>query len=151
MHLSPSRQISIEASHGDSKQSWVRAAECALLANASIWGHIIVREGVPMSVDICRMHQSRVMLGRSSSVFTLRRSKPSRSTYIRHRILVILAWCDFVRVLTSHQQCATVESSGETWDDSVRLAVGACCEGSGRAAEDVTGCWLLEGNGVVRV
>lgn len=54
-------------------------------------------------------------------------------------------------MLTSHQQGATVESSGQTRDDSVRLAVGACGERTGRAAEDVAGCGLLESDGVVCV
>lgn len=72
-------------------------------------------------------------------------------THICHSILIILSRCDFVRVLASHQQSATVESSGQARDDSVRLAIGARGERAGRAAEDVTGCGLLEGNGIACV
>lgn len=54
-------------------------------------------------------------------------------------------------MLTRQQQSAPVECSGQTWDDSVRLAVGARGERSGRAAEDVAGCRLLEGDGTVLV
>ena len=151
INLSTSSQVSVEASHRDSKQGWVGAAQCTLLANASIWSHIIIRESVSMSVDIRRVHQSRVMLDHTSSILSIRHSKSSRSTYICHRILVVLPRRNFVRLLTSHQQCATVESSGETRDDSIRLAVGACRERSGRAAEDVAGCRLLEGDGVTLV
>lgn len=62
INTSLSSQISVEASHSDSKKSWVRAAQSALLAHASISSHIIVRESITMSVDVCGVHQSRVML-----------------------------------------------------------------------------------------
>jgi hypothetical protein len=74
-----------------------------------------------------------------------------RSTHIRHWILIILLRRNSIRVLTSHQQSATVESSGESWDDSVRFAVGAGGEWACRAAEDVAGCGLLESDCVIGV
>jgi len=67
MKINPpfSSHISVEASHGDSKQCRVRAAQSALLTNTSIASHIIVRESITMPVDIGRVHQSRVMLERT--------------------------------------------------------------------------------------
>jgi hypothetical protein len=57
-----SSHISVEASHSDSEQSRVRAAQSALLTNASVTSHIIIRESVSKPVDVRRMDQSRVML-----------------------------------------------------------------------------------------
>lgn len=151
INTSLSSQISVEASHSDSKQSWIWAAQSALLAHASISSHIIVRESVSMSVDVCGVHQSGVMLKKNSLVSSVAHNKSQRSTYVCHSILVVLSGCDSVRLLTRQQQSASVESSGQTWDDSVGLAVGARGERSGRAAEDVAGCWPLELDGVVRV
>jgi hypothetical protein len=80
-----------------------------------------------------------------------KRQTATRSTHIRHRILIVLLRRDSIWVLTSHQQSATVESSGETWDDSVCLAIGARGERSSRAAENVAGRGFLEIDGVVDV
>ena len=62
VNLPLSSHISVEASHSNSEHSWVRAAQSALLANAAIASHIIVRESIPMPVDIGCVHQSRVVL-----------------------------------------------------------------------------------------
>ena len=146
-----SSHISVEASHGNSKQSWVRAAQSTLLAHASVASHVVVRESVSKPVDVRRVDQSRVMLYHSSSVSSIAHSKFQRSTHICHRILVVLRRSNSVRLLTRQQQSASVESSGQTRDDSVGLAVGTRGERTGRAAEDVAGCWPLEGDGVVCV
>jgi hypothetical protein len=102
-----------------------------------------------MSVDIRSVHQPGIVLSRSQ--YSIVRITVRKFTHVRHRILIILPWSNSIWVLTSHQQSTTVESCGETWDDSVRLAVGSCGERSGRAAEDVAGRGFLERDGVVGV
>lgn len=146
-----SSHISIEASHSDSKQSWVRAAQSALLTHASITSDIIVRESVSMSINVCSVHESRVVLESELLASRVGYSKSQRSTHVCHSILVVSCRRNSVRLLARQQQSASVESSGQTWNDSVRLAVGACGERPGRAAEDVTGGWPLECDGVVRI
>ena len=57
-----SSHIGIETSDSDSKQSRVRAAQSALLTHASITSYIIVGESVSMSINVCSVHESRVVL-----------------------------------------------------------------------------------------
>jgi len=104
-----------------------------------------------MSVDICGVHQSRVMLESELLVSRTGYSKSQRSTHVCHGILVVLRRRNSVGLLTRQQKSASVESSGQTGDDSVRLTVGARGERSSRTTEDVAGGWSLEGDGVVRV
>lgn len=72
-------------------------------------------------------------------------------THVRHRILVVIARRDFVRILTSNQESTAVESSRQARDHSIHLSVGACGEWTRRAAEDVTRSGLGEGDGAVIV
>lgn len=104
-----------------------------------------------MSINVCSVHESRVVLESELLASIVGYSKSQRSTHVCHSILVVLCRRNSIRLLARQQQSASVESSGQTWNDSVRLAVGARGERPGRAAEDVTGGWPLECDGVVRI
>ena len=67
-------------------------------------------------------------------------------THIRRRILVILPQRNSVRVLSSNQQRAAVESSRQARDHSIHLGVGARGKGAGRAAENVARGGFGEGD-----
>jgi hypothetical protein len=98
-----SSHISVETSHGNGKQSRVRAAQSTLLAHASVASHIIVRESVSEPVDVSRVHQSRVVLENNSLVSRIIHDKSQGSTHVCHGILVVLCRSNSVRLLTRQQ------------------------------------------------
>jgi hypothetical protein len=57
-----SSHISVEPSDSNSKQRRICATQSALLTNATVWSHIVVRESIAVPIDIRRVHQPGIVL-----------------------------------------------------------------------------------------
>lgn len=68
---------------------------------------------------------------------------------VRDRVLIEFGDGD-IRSIGVYQKSRAVECCGQTWDDCIRLSIGASGKGSRTTAEDVTCGGWCEGDAVLK-